>query len=101
MLHNFNFRMNSKKLVSAVSTKICNCQIWVIDRHLFLLETYTGLYLFLLFCIISARLENRTSKTEESAIVVISPRSRSSLAIFFRTRLIILPALVLGSPGAD
>ena len=42
-----------------------------------------------------------TSTTEESAMVLMSPKSLSSLAIFLRTLLMILPDLVLGRPGAD
>lgn len=40
------------------------------------------------------------STTEESASVEMSPRSRSSQAILRSTRRMILPDLVLGSPGA-
>ena len=44
---------------------------------------------------------NLTSTTLESAMVLMSPRSLSLLAIFLRTLLMIFPDLVFGSPGAD
>lgn len=44
---------------------------------------------------------NRRSTTVSSAIVEISPRSRSPTAILRRTRLMILPERVFGRPGAS
>ena len=41
-----------------------------------------------------------SSTTDESAIVEISPKSRSLRAILRRTRRIILPERVFGRPGA-
>ena len=43
----------------------------------------------------------RVSTTLSSAIVETSPRSRSPMAILRKTRLMILPERVLGSPGAS